>query len=54
MQMAARGQTNREIAEALFLTKRTIEMHLANAYRKLGIQTRKELPRTLDPSVDER
>ena len=54
VQMAARGQTNREIAEALFLTKRTIEMHLANAYRKLGIQTRKELPRTLDPSVDER
>ena len=43
-QMAAGGMTNRAIAEALFLTSRTIEMHLANAYRKLGIATRGELP----------
>ena len=42
--MAAGGMTNRAIAEALFLTSRTIEMHLANAYRKLGIATRGELP----------
>jgi DNA-binding CsgD family transcriptional regulator len=45
-QMAADGLTNRLIAEALFLTTRTVEMHLANAYRKLGIASRAGLPNT--------
>jgi DNA-binding CsgD family transcriptional regulator len=43
-QMAAEGAGNREIAEALFLTRRTVEMHLSNAYRKLDIESREELP----------
>ena len=46
-QMAAGGTTNRAIAQSLFLTTRTIEMHLANAYRKLGVSSRTGLPRAL-------
>jgi DNA-binding CsgD family transcriptional regulator len=42
-QMAAGGMTNREIAESLFLTVRTIEFHLLNSYRKLRISGRGEL-----------
>ena len=46
-QMAVDGLTNREIAQALFLTRKTIEMHLHNAYGKLGIASRAELPAAL-------
>ena len=45
--MAAGGQTNREIAQALFVTPKTVEVHLSNAYRKLGIRSRRELPSAL-------
>lgn len=38
--MAAEGLSNREIAQALFLTMKTVESHLARAYRKLGVQGR--------------
>jgi DNA-binding CsgD family transcriptional regulator len=41
--LAATGQSNREIAQALFVTPKTVEYHLRNAYRKLDIQTRQEL-----------
>jgi DNA-binding NarL/FixJ family response regulator len=40
---AAAGQTNRAIAEALFVTPKTVELHLRNAYRKLGAGKRHEL-----------
>ena len=39
-QMAADGRTNKEIAQALFLTLRTVETHLTHAYRKLDIDSR--------------
>jgi DNA-binding NarL/FixJ family response regulator len=45
--MAAQGLTNRQIAEALFLTRRTVELHLSGAYRKLGITGRAELATAL-------
>ena len=38
--MAASGMTNREIAQALFVTPKTVEMHLHHAFRKLGISSR--------------
>jgi DNA-binding CsgD family transcriptional regulator len=41
--LAARGRTNREIAEALVLSPRTVQDHLAKAMRKLGVESRKAL-----------
>jgi DNA-binding NarL/FixJ family response regulator len=45
--LAARGESNRAIAAALFVTVRTIENHLAAAYLKLGISSRGELGQAL-------
>jgi DNA-binding CsgD family transcriptional regulator len=45
--LAADGLANREIAGALFIATRTVEMHLTNAYRKLAIRSRDELPDAL-------
>ena len=42
-EFAADGQSNRDIAQALFVTPKTVEVHLSNAYRKLGIRSRREL-----------
>lgn len=41
--LAAEGRTNREIAQALYVTLKTVESHLAKAYGKLGIAGRAEL-----------
>jgi DNA-binding CsgD family transcriptional regulator len=41
--MAANGQTNRQIAQALFVTVKAVEAHLHHAYQKLSIDTRKQL-----------
>jgi class 3 adenylate cyclase/DNA-binding CsgD family transcriptional regulator len=45
--MAAEGMPNREIAQALFVTLRTVEMHLSNAFRKLGVSSRTQLAAAL-------
>jgi DNA-binding NarL/FixJ family response regulator len=45
--LAATGSSNREIAQALFVTVKTVELHLGAAYRKLGISSRAELPDAL-------
>jgi DNA-binding NarL/FixJ family response regulator len=47
VELAAAGRLNREIAEALVVTLATVEYHLRNAYRKLGVTSRKELPQAL-------
>lgn len=41
--LAAGGRTNREIAQELFVTPKTVEVHLSAAYRKLGIASRHAL-----------
>ncbi len=45
--LAAEGMTNREIAQALFLTENTIETHLRSVFRKLDIRSRSQLARAL-------
>ena len=45
--VVARGASNREAAAALFLSPKTIEFHLRNVYRKLGIRSRTELVRAM-------
>ncbi len=41
--LAASGQTNRQVAAALFLSPRTVEDNLARVYRKLGVSSRAQL-----------
>jgi len=47
VELAAQGQANKQIAQALFVTLRTVEMHLSNSYRKLDIEIREQLPAAL-------
>ena len=42
-ELAATGASNKEIAQSLFVTLRTVEMHLSGSYTKLGIRSRHEL-----------
>ncbi|ADB48824.1 helix-turn-helix transcriptional regulator [Conexibacter woesei] len=50
-ELVAGGATNREAATALFLSPRTVEHHLRQAYRKLGVRSRTELAlRWRDPA----
>jgi DNA-binding CsgD family transcriptional regulator len=46
--MAADGLSNPEIAQALFVTKKTVEGHLGNAFRKLDVQSRTQLAAALN------
>jgi DNA-binding NarL/FixJ family response regulator len=52
--MAATGMTNRVIAQSLFVTAKTIEVHLSSAYRKLGIGSRTQLSQALARPADNR
>ena len=47
--LAAGGASSREIAERLVLSVRTVDNHLASAYRKLGVARRQDLPAALEP-----
>jgi DNA-binding CsgD family transcriptional regulator len=46
-ELASSALTNSEVAQALFVTPKTVETHLANVYRKLGIAGRHELSAAL-------
>jgi DNA-binding CsgD family transcriptional regulator len=51
-EMAATGMTNRQIAQNLFVTIKTVEAHLSAAYDKLDIDGRRQLAAVLDRSPD--
>jgi DNA-binding CsgD family transcriptional regulator len=40
LSLAASGRTDREIAEALFLSPRTVHHHMASVFAKMGVSTR--------------
>ena len=46
-QLAAEGNTNREIAQTLYVTAKTVETHLRHCYQKLEISGRRELGEVL-------
>jgi DNA-binding CsgD family transcriptional regulator len=45
--LAAEGMGNRDIAQALFITTKTVSDHLSSAYRKLNIASRDQLPKAM-------
>jgi DNA-binding CsgD family transcriptional regulator/tetratricopeptide (TPR) repeat protein len=46
-QLAAEGMSNKEIAQTLFVTIKTVEVHLSHVYRKLEISSRAQLDKSL-------
>ena len=51
VELAATGGTNREIAQTLFVTEKTVETHLGRSFRKLDISSRRQLPDVLGQAV---
>ena len=49
-ELARDGMTNREIAQSLFVTARTVEGHLTQVFRKLDLSARDELAGALAPA----
>ena len=47
-QLAGEGRSNRDIAQELFVSPKTIENHLGRVYVKLGITSRRQLAGVLD------
>lgn len=52
--LAAEGLSNIEIAQRLFVSKKTVEKHLGNVYGKLEIDGRNQLPEALEDPVEEK
>jgi DNA-binding CsgD family transcriptional regulator len=52
VELAAKGDTNREIAQTLFVTEKTVETHLGRSFRKLEISSRRQLPDVLSGALD--
>ncbi len=51
-ELAAAGDTNRAIAQTLFVTEKTVETHLGRAFRKLDVSSRRQLPDVLTHVAD--
>ena len=51
VELAADGLANKEIARNLYVSVRTVEVHLKHAYAKLGIRSRTQLARRLSERV---
>jgi ATP/maltotriose-dependent transcriptional regulator MalT len=52
-ELAVSGLTNRDIAAAIFLSPKTVEVNLSRIYRKLGIRSRAELHQALQARIEE-
>jgi DNA-binding NarL/FixJ family response regulator len=52
-ELVAGGATNREIAQTLFLSPKTVERHVSNALKKLGVRNRTELASRLREQAPE-
>ncbi len=42
-ELVAEGHTNREIGESLYVSRRTVETHIAHAFQKLDVRSRTQL-----------
>jgi DNA-binding CsgD family transcriptional regulator len=52
-ELAATGMTNRQVADAAFVSPKTVEANLARVYQKLGIRSRAELGARMTPASGE-
>jgi DNA-binding CsgD family transcriptional regulator len=50
-EMAAEGMSNPEIAQALFITRNTVQTHMRHVFEKLAVRSREELPAKLEARV---
>jgi DNA-binding CsgD family transcriptional regulator len=50
--LVAEGLTNPEVARELGVSRKTVEYHLSQIYRKMGVRSRLELTRSLAPHLD--
>jgi DNA-binding CsgD family transcriptional regulator len=53
-QLVAEGKKNREVAEALFISVKTVEANLSRIFHKLGVRSRTELTRRIATTDDQR
>ena len=49
-ELVVQGLTNREVADALFVSVKTVEANLSRVYHKTGVRTRRELQRAMRPA----
>lgn len=51
-ELVSAGMTNREVAQRLFVTQKTVETHMARVFRKLGIESRAQIAGALRTTTD--
>ena len=50
-ELVVQGRTNREVADALFVSVKTVEANLSRVYHKTGVRSRRELERAMRPAA---